>query len=194
MAASQAPEEENHASVPIPPEPADHVDETPPPVILPEPQKTVVVPPPATIYKPVPVPEPDEPEQPASVLKTPGTGGQFIDWLRQGIATHKITVNDAKAPVHMVQGKILLVSPGIFKLYIAMTSGDISGTEWTKIQKSFQKLGLHLRGNDGINIFMCAVQGPRRTGRVKGYLLEKPALIFGNSVPEDNPYLSVIDQ
>ncbi|MDN8600325.1 MobH family relaxase [Citrobacter sp. S2-9] len=191
-----APEEENHASAPIPPEsePTDSADETPPPAILPEPQKTVVVPPPATICKPIPVPEPDEPEQTASVHTTPGTGEKFIDWLRQGIATHKITVNDAKAPVHLVQGKVLLVSPGIFKLYIAMTTGDTTGEEWTKIQKSFQKLRLHLRGDDGINIFTCEVQGPRKTRQVKGYLLEKPALIFGHAIPEDNPYLSVISQ
>ncbi|HAT1683780.1 TPA: DNA-binding domain-containing protein [Klebsiella oxytoca] len=173
------PEEENNVSVTIPPEPADRVDDTSPPVILPEPQKTAVAPPPTTVHKSLPA---------------PGAGSQFLDWLRQGIATHKIAVNEAKAPIHMVQGKVLLVSPGIFKLYVAMTTGDTTGTEWTKIQKSFQKQGLHLRGDDGINIFTCGVQGPRRAGRVKGYLLEKTEQIFGNSVPEDNPYLSVIDQ
>lgn len=187
-----APEEENRASTPNPPEPTGCVDETPLPVILPEPQKIVVVPPPATVRKPISAPEPDEPEQPASVHTTPGTGEKFIDWLKQGIETRKIIVNDTKAPVHLVQGKVLLVSPGIFKLYVAMSTGNTESREWIKIQKAFQKQGLHQRGDDGINIFACEVRGPRRPRQVKGYLLEKPELIFGNRVPEDNPYLSVI--
>ncbi|HHG6073496.1 TPA: TraI domain-containing protein [Salmonella enterica subsp. enterica serovar Vietnam] len=77
-------------------------------------------------------------------------------------------------------------------LPVAMTTGNTSGTEWTKIQKMFQKQKLHLRGDDGVNIFACEVKGPRKTRLVKGYLLDKPELIFGNSVPEDNPCLSVI--
>ncbi|HAT1685158.1 TPA: DNA-binding domain-containing protein [Klebsiella oxytoca] len=185
--------QENNASASYKPDAAASMDEMPFPAAVPEPQKAVV-PSPVMIRKPIPAPEPDDPEQPASVLTTPGTDERFIDWLRQGIATHKIAVNDAKAPVHLVQGKVLLVSPGIFKLYVAMTTGDTTGTEWTKIQKSFQKKGLHLRGNDGVNIFVCEVKGPRKTRQVKGYLLEKPSLIFGSTIPEDNPYLSVVMQ
>lgn len=117
----------------------------------------------------------------------------FTDWLRQGIQSRSIAVNDAKAPVHMVQGKAFLVSPGIFKLYVRMTSGK-TGNEWVQVQKSFQKLGLHHRDNDGVNIFVCEVAGPRRTRQVKGYLLERPEDIFGNVVPEDNPYLSILSQ
>ncbi|HAV1239918.1 TPA: DNA-binding domain-containing protein, partial [Salmonella enterica] len=177
-----APEEESLASAPLPSEPADDVDDIPLPADVPERQKEAIETP-ATICKPLPVPELGEPEQPVSVLTAPGSGDRFIDWLRQGIVTRKITVNDTKAPVHLVQGKVLLVSPGIFKLYVAMTTGNTSGTEWARIQKMFQKQKLHLRGNDGVNIFVCEVKGPRKTRLVKGYLLDKPELIFGNSVP-----------
>ena len=116
----------------------------------------------------------------------------FIIWLREGIRTHKIAVNDAQARVHVVGGKVFLVSPEIFKLYIKTTSGK-TGDEWKLIQKSFQKLKIHCRDNEGINIYTCEVKGPRKTRKVKGYLLEKPELIFGNTIPEDNPYLSVIN-
>ncbi|MCX8967256.1 relaxase [Erwinia psidii] len=117
----------------------------------------------------------------------------FLIWLKEGIRTRKVAVNDTLARVHMVEGKVFLVSPEIFRLYVKATTGS-TGEEWKQVQKAFQKLKLHQRGNDGVNIFVCEVKGPRKTRRVKGYLLEKPELIFGDSVPEDNPYLSVIAQ
>ncbi|HAT6803601.1 TPA: DNA-binding domain-containing protein [Citrobacter freundii] len=58
--------------------------------------------------------------------------------------------------------------------------------------KSWMSPKLHQRSNDGINIFTCEVKGPRKTRRVKGYLLDNPELIFGDNPPEDNPYLSVV--
>ncbi|EBU4215306.1 TPA: DNA-binding domain-containing protein [Salmonella enterica] len=53
---------------------------------------------------------------------------------------------------------------------------------------------MHIRGDDGINIFNCEVKGPRKTRQVKGYLLDKPDDMFGSNVPEDNPYLTIMTQ
>lgn len=97
------------------------------------------------------------------------------------------------ARVHRVEGRVFLVSPEIFKLYVKTTTGE-TGEEWKRVQKAFQKLKLHQRGDEGMNIFTCEVKGPRKTRRVKGYLLEKPEVIFGNTVLEDNPYLSIVAQ
>ncbi|HAT6803608.1 TPA: DNA-binding domain-containing protein [Citrobacter freundii] len=119
----------------------------------------------------------------------PGT--DFLAWLKEGIRSRKITVNNVLARVHMVDRKVFLVSPEIFKLYVKTTTGSV-GDEWKQVQKTFQKLKLHQRGSDGINIFTCEVKGPRKTRRVKGYLLDNPGLIFGDNLPEDNPYLSVV--
>ncbi|EHB3782795.1 DNA-binding domain-containing protein [Salmonella enterica subsp. houtenae serovar 17:z29:-] len=139
-----------------------------------------------------PPPRPAIP-QPASKT-TPGLSGQhFYDWLCQVVQARKIVTNDVMARVHMVQGKAFLVSPGIFQLYVQSVTGE-TGTEWKKVQLSFQRLGLHIRGDDGINIFNCEVKGPRKTRQVKGYLLDKPEEIFGGNIPEDNPYLSIITQ
>ncbi|TKV06623.1 relaxase [Citrobacter sp. wls619] len=125
---------------------------------------------------------------------TPGLSGQhFYDWLCLVVQARKIVTNDVMARVHMVQGKVFLVSPGIFQLYVQSVTGE-TGMEWKKVQLSFQRLGLHMRGDDGINIFNCEVKGPRKTRQVKGYLLDKPEKIFGGNVPEDNPYLSIITQ
>lgn len=125
---------------------------------------------------------------------TPGLSGQhFYNWLCQVVQARKIVINDVMARVHMVQGKVFLVSPGIFQLYVQSVTGE-TGTEWKKVQLSFQRLGLHIRGDDGINIFNCEVKGPRKTRQVKGYLLDKPEDIFGSNVPEDNPYLTIMTQ
>ncbi|MCX8984234.1 MobH family relaxase [Citrobacter portucalensis] len=115
----------------------------------------------------------------------------FVDWLRKGIAEHRLVVNDVLARIHMVDGAALLVSPGIFILYVKSTTGQ-TGDEWRQLQKDFQRLQLHRRSEDGVNIWNIEVRGPRRTRRVKGYLINNPAEIFGQSVPEDNPYLSII--
>ncbi|EAN4681556.1 relaxase [Salmonella enterica] len=120
-------------------------------------------------------------------------GSDFITWLKTGIQTRKIIVNNTMAQVHMVEGKAFLVSPEIFKSYVKNTTGS-TGEEWKMVQKAFQKLKLHQRGDDGINIFVCEVKGPRKTHRVKGYLLNKAENIFGNAVPDDNPYLSIVLQ
>lgn len=117
----------------------------------------------------------------------------FVHWLKQALTETKITVNAARAPVHMVEGAVFLVSPEIFKLYVKFTTGETGG-EWRVQQKSFQRLQLHRRGEDGVNIWTLDVRGPRRKRVVKGYLLDNPQDIFGNNVPEDNPYLSVAQQ
>ncbi|EDT2963633.1 relaxase [Salmonella enterica subsp. enterica] len=127
----------------------------------------------------------DEPQLPSDT--------DFIHWLRKGLQENKIVFNDTLARVHMVEGKAFLVSPEIFKLYVKSTTGQ-TGDEWKHVQKSFQKLKLHRRGNEGVNIWTIEVRGPRKTRRVKGYLVDNPAEIFGQSIPEDNPYLSVITQ
>ncbi|EKS4614612.1 TraI domain-containing protein [Salmonella enterica] len=148
--------------------------------------------PPAPGYSLASPPRPTIPQAASKTIS--GLSGQhFYDWLCQVVQARKIVTNDVMARVHMVQGRAFLVSPGIFQLYVQSVTGE-TGTEWKKVQLSFQRLGLHIRGDDGINIFNCEVKGPRKTRQVKGYLLDKPEEIFGGNVPEDNPYLSIITQ
>ena len=122
------------------------------------------------------------------------SGEHFMTWLRQGIQTRKLVINDAKALVHTVTGTAYLVSPGVFQRYAqehlqvaALAKQDeVEGWQW--VQKRFEKLGHHRKQASGLNIWTCEVTGPRKSRRLHGYLLAEPNAVFGE-VPPDNPYL-----
>ncbi|WP_201491427.1 MobH family relaxase [Pseudomonas paracarnis] len=123
-------------------------------------------------------------------------GEAFVQWLRQGVLTDKIIINDAKAKVHSVAGTALLVTPGIFQRYaqehpsIARMAKEQGTTDWRWIQRCFEKLGVHSKCSTGLNIWACEVRGPRKTRDIRGYLLKDPLLIFSEK-PYDNPYLAL---
>lgn len=152
-----------------------------------------------------PLPPTAEPES-ARLLddrdKSQGTldpsGAHFITWLREGIQTRKLIINDAKALVHTVAGTAYLVSPGVFQRYAqehpqikALAKHD-ELPEWQWIQKRFEKLGLHRKQVNGLNIWTCEVTGPRKSKRLHGYLLISPDSLFQDMFP-DNPYLRLLD-
>lgn len=152
-------------------------------------------PPPATEKAPVSTPAPlasDPPVQSPDGLAP--SGEHFMTWLRHGIQTRKLVINDAKALVHTVAGTAYLVSPGVFQRYaqehlqVAALAkhDDVEGWQW--VQKRFEKLGQHRKQASGLNIWTCEVTGPRKSRRLHGYLLANPDAVFGE-VPIDNPYL-----
>lgn len=121
-------------------------------------------------------------------------GQAFLDWLKTRIADSTLLVNDSQAMVHIVAGLAFLVTPGIFQRYCGEASQ--TGVQksagkaemWREIQRRFEALHLHRKQIDGLNIWECEVQGPRRKGRVlKGYLLD-PEPLF-HIAPMDNPFL-----
>jgi integrating conjugative element relaxase (TIGR03760 family) len=132
---------------------------------------------------------------PAEPEKSP-SGEHFMDWLRQGILTRKLIINDAKALVHTVDGTVCLVTPGVFQRYVQehLTVATLAKQEgmadWQWVQKRFEKLGLHRKQANGLNIWTCEVTGPRKSRRLHGYLLQDPKCLF-EEIPPDNPYLSV---
>ncbi|RCV85975.1 MobH family relaxase [Billgrantia montanilacus] len=120
---------------------------------------------------------------------TQDLGQAFFHWLSSGLVSKKIIVNDAKAAVHVVEGTYFLVSPGIFRRFCNEQFG--SDSQWEKVQRRFQKLGLHLRTATKTNIFKVSVQGPNRKGSVlKGYLLKSESSM--KPLARDNVYLSLI--
>ena len=138
----------------------------------------------------------DSPTKPHSESNDPGE--VFLAWLRQGIRSHKLIINDSEAKVHLVGGKAFLVTPGIFQRYCAEFPGVAHGAnadkeEWRWVQRRFEKLNLHRKTAKGLNIWTCQVEGPRKKGRtLKGYVLEPSELIF-DSAPLDNPFLKIVD-
>lgn len=142
-------------------------------------------------------PPPTEPfSASTSVSGTTPSGDHFFAWLQNGIQTRRLIINDAKALVHTVAGTVFLVSPGIFQRYaqahpgVARLAEQEQQTEWTWVQKRFERLGLHRKQDNGLNIWTCEVTGPRKNRRLHGYLLVAGSMLFAE-VPPDNPYLSM---
>ncbi len=125
------------------------------------------------------------------------SGEHFMTWLRTGIRSRKLIINDAKALVHTVSGTAYLISPGVFQRYtqeypqVAALAKEVHLPAWQWIQKRFEKLGLHRKQADGLNIWTCEVKGPRKTRRVYGYLLTDMQALFDEALP-DNPYLNIV--
>ncbi|WP_073664191.1 MobH family relaxase [Pseudomonas aeruginosa] len=125
------------------------------------------------------------------------SGEHFVEWLKQGIQSHKLIINDAKALVHSVDGTAYLVSPGLFQRYaqehlqVAALAKQDAITDWQWVQKRFEKLQLHRKQPSGLNIWTCEVTGPRKSRRLHGYLLQSPQVLF-TETPPDNPYLLLV--
>jgi integrating conjugative element relaxase (TIGR03760 family) len=125
-------------------------------------------------------------------------GEQFVAWLRQAVRTRKIIINEAQAKVHTVADTVFIVSPGLFQRYaqehphIAALAKQVQLTDWQWVQKQFEKMGLHRKQANGLNIWTCEVVGPRKNRRLHGYLLCGPEVLFDETLP-NNPYLHLCD-
>ena len=123
-------------------------------------------------------------------------GATFVEWLRAGLVSRRIIINDTKALVHTVDATAMLVTPGIFKRFVQefpaleaqATTKKIHA--WQLVQRAFEKQKLHKKTEKGLNIWTCKVAGPRSTKQLKGYLLKDPLTVFVD-VPFDNPSLSI---
>ncbi|MFT3760998.1 MobH family relaxase [Thauera sp.] len=124
------------------------------------------------------------------------SGEHFMAWLKQGIASRRLIINDAKALVHTVSDTAYLVSPGVFQRYaqehpqVSALAKQEGQSDWQWVQKRFEKLGLHKKQASGLNIWTCEVTGPRKSRRLHGYLLDDAHLIFLQT-PPNNPYLKL---
>ncbi|BDB20859.1 helicase [Pseudomonas sp. CYM-20-01] len=122
-------------------------------------------------------------------------GQAFLNWVKESILSHKLIINDSKAKVHIVTGAVFLVTPGIFQSYVQEFPGISQGAcqeneEWRWVQKQFEKLKIHKKRDNGLNIWVCNVLGPRKKSTLKAYLIEDPKLLF-ELIPLDNPFLKI---
>ena len=117
-------------------------------------------------------------------------------WLKQGVASRRLIINDAKALVHTVSDTAYLVSPGVFQRYtqaypeVSTLAKQENQQDWQWVQKRFERLQLHRKQPNGLNIWACEVTGPRKSRRLHGYLLADASYLF-DAVPPNNPYLIV---
>ncbi len=140
-----------------------------------------------------------QPSSPASVpapLAAQPSGEHFMAWLKAGIATRRLIINDAKALVHTVSDTAYLVSPGVFQRYaqehpqVGTLAKQENQQDWRWVQKRFERLQLHRKHSNGLNIWTCSVVGPRKSRHLHGYLLADAHLLFAE-IPPNNPYLSL---
>lgn len=94
----------------------------------------------------------------------------------------------AKPKPHRVSGSVFMVTPGLFQRYAQKFPRIANGaTEviegWRGAQKQLEKMKVHRKHENGLNIWACQVQGPRRKTTLKGYLIEKPELFFNRCGP-----------
>nr|WP_288357126.1 MobH family relaxase [uncultured Pseudomonas sp.] len=124
-------------------------------------------------------------------------GLSFMNWVRHGVLSHKLVINDAKALIHTVDGTAFVVSPGLFKRYaqehphLQAEAKARQLEPWQLVQRAFEKLKQHRKTTDSLNIWTCEVVGPRKTKNLKGYLLQDPMSVF-NQVPFDNASLKLL--
>jgi integrating conjugative element relaxase (TIGR03760 family) len=146
----------------------------------------------AAASPPSPVPSP----APSSANAQP-SGEHFMVWLQQGVATRRLVINDAKALVHTVNDTVYLVSPGVFQryaqehLHVEQLAKQENVSDWQWVQKRFEKLQVHHKQSNGLNIWTCEITGPRKSRRLHGYLLSAPTTVM-NEIPPNNPYLSLV--
>ena len=121
-------------------------------------------------------------------------GRDFIAWIKAGVASHKLIINDTKALIHTVDDTAMLVTPGIFKRYalehpeLAKNVGKQGTTAWQYVQRAFEKEKSHQKTSKQLNIWTYDVIGPRKTTQLRGYLLLDPRLILPEQ-PMNNPSL-----
>lgn len=112
-------------------------------------------------------------------------GKQFLAWLRDGLATGRLAINTPQARIHVIEQGLVLVSPGIFK--------DFSAARWNHVQKRFQKLKLHQRTHDNMNIWTCKATGARKQALMKVYLISKTEVSeLGLTLPPPNPAVRLL--
>lgn len=122
----------------------------------------------------------------------PSNKDGFLSWLKRYV-TASDTVNTRQGKAHIVEDNLFLVTPGIFKLYAAETTGD-AGESWKLAQKTFQESGLALRCNEDSFIWTCEVKAPRKTSQLKGFLMKETGLVFGEKVPVNNPWVRLVTE
>ncbi|MBU1722231.1 MAG: TraI domain-containing protein [Gammaproteobacteria bacterium] len=111
-------------------------------------------------------------------------GQHFLHWLSEGLRSGKHKLNETGAFLHVVPEGLLLVSPRIFK--------EFAPDAWEHAQKRFTKLGLHRKAPNDSNIWLYQVRGQRKSGVVRGFLLDEPLGKLGLAyLPSPNKSLSL---
>ncbi len=105
----------------------------------------------------------------------------FLEWLVRGISRRKIRANEPKAPVHILEHHIALVTPAIFihffdknplkkKIYATKADGKKA---FTLLQRELESMNIHQKSTQGQNIVKLLVEGERKRSELRVYVLNR---------------------
>lgn len=120
------------------------------------------------------------------------TAMAFITWLQQGLASRDLKYNETGAMIHFVPEGMALVSPLVFKAFVADQELNDSGAEAQalQVQREVIKAGWHLMGPGKSNILKYQVlgRGSVPVGKLSAIVLIRPER-WVVPVPPINPVL-----
>ena len=123
-------------------------------------------------------------------VRASGSSGEFVEWLRHGLDSGEIPVNQPDARVHLIAGYAFLRVPDVFYLYLKQTG---SNHDRRYVQSVFERAGLH-RVRSGERFVQARLyDSAERTGRyqpVSGYLVKSRSLFNGKRLPGDSPFIT----
>jgi hypothetical protein len=118
----------------------------------------------------------------------PGSAGEFFIWLKNGFAAGSINVNGPNSLVHRVPEGLLLVSPGIFRSFLAASGrGAISADALKELQRAVFKASGLLAADSGGNFHGYAWRGAESGRRpVHGIVVTDPHRLLDPDRPMNN--------
>jgi integrating conjugative element relaxase (TIGR03760 family) len=123
-------------------------------------------------------------------VRASGSSGEFVEWLRHGLDSGDIPVNQPDARVHLIAGYAFLRVPDVFYLYLKQTG---SNHDRRYVQSVFERSGLH-RVRSGERFVQARLyDSAERKGRyqpVSGYLVKSRSLFSGKGLPGDSPFIT----
>ncbi|HBC0039743.1 TPA: DNA-binding domain-containing protein, partial [Salmonella enterica] len=126
----------------------------------------------------------------AESVRASDNGGEFIEWLRHGLNSGEIPVNQPDARIHLIAGYAFLRVPDVFYLYLKQTE---SRHDRRYVQSAFERAGLH-RIRSGERFVQARLyDSAERKGRyqpVSGYLVKSRSLFSRNGIPGDSPFIT----
>lgn len=123
-------------------------------------------------------------------VRASGSSGEFVEWLRHGLDSGEIPVNQPDARVHLIAGYAFLRVPDVFYLYLKQTG---SNHDRRYVQSVFERAGLHRVCSGERFVQARLYDSAERKGRyqpVSGYLVKSRSLFSGKGLPGDSPFIT----
>jgi hypothetical protein len=120
----------------------------------------------------------------------PALEHQFLNWIREGVASGKLEINTKNARIHNIAEGLILVSPGIFQDFAAQCETPV---EWKHVQTRVRKLALHSKTATGENFHTFLAEGQRKSGVLKGMLFPDPQVVLPDCGKVSfNPHIKLV--